>query len=103
MRGAQGERRDLAKVRRRPRVFALLSAPVDTAVFTASRLSDNSIGGCYDDNGEFVANTEGIIALREGLKGSSVTALECAANPKCCLPSCQRPLTRASFPWQLGR
>ena len=75
-----------------PKCFVFMSAPVYTAVFTASRLSDNSIGGCYDDDGEFVANTEGIIALYEGLKGSSVTSLECAANPKCS-PSCQRPLT----------
>ena len=30
VRGAQGERRDLAGVRRRPQVFAFLSAPVDT-------------------------------------------------------------------------
>ena len=30
MRGAQGERRDLARVRRRPQVFALVSAPADT-------------------------------------------------------------------------
>ena len=78
-----------------PKCFVFMSAPVYTAVFTASRLSDNSIGGCYDDDGEFVANTEGIIALCEGLKGSSVTSLECAANPKCS-PSCQRPLTAAS-------
>ena len=48
-------------------------------MFTASRLSGNCIGGYYDDDDEFVANTEGIIALCEGLKGSSVTSLECAA------------------------
>ena len=52
-------------------------------MFTASRLSDNLIGGYYDDkNDYFVATTEGIIALCEGLKGSSVTLLECAATPK---------------------
>ena len=51
-------------------------------MFTASRLSDNLIGGYYDDDaGKYVATTEGIIALCEGLKGSSVTSLECAANP----------------------
>ena len=61
-------------------------------MFTASRLSGNCIGGYYDDDDEFVANTEGIIALCEGLKGSAVTSLECAAAPKC-LPFCQRPLT----------
>ena len=62
------------------------------AAFTASRLGDNSIGGYYNDDGEFVSNTDGIIALCEGLKGSAVTSLECAAAPKC-LPFCQRPLT----------
>ena len=59
-----------------------LSGPVDTAVFNASSLSGNSIGGYYNnDVGEFVATTEGIIALCEGLKGSAVTSLECAAAP----------------------
>ena len=62
-------------------------------MFTASRLSGNSIGGYYDnDSGEFVVTTEGIIALCEGLMGSAVTSLECAAAPKC-LPFCQRALT----------
>ena len=73
-----------------------MSAPVDTAVLLCSRLGYNSIGGCYDDDDEFVANTEGIIALCEGLKGSSVTSLECAVNPKCS-PLCQRPLTRLTI------
>ena len=63
-----------------------MSMPIDTllctAVFTASRLSGNCIGGYYDDDYEFVANTEGIIALCEGLKGSAVTSLECAATPQ---------------------
>jgi hypothetical protein len=63
------------------------------AAFTASRLGANSIGGYYNDDREFVSNTDGIIALCEGLKGSAVTSLECAAAPKC-LPFCQRPLTR---------
>ena len=63
------------------------------AAFTASRLRGNSIGGYYNDDREFVSNTDGIIALCEGLKGSAVTSLECAAAPKC-LPFCQRPLTR---------
>ena len=35
---------------------------------------------------------EGITKLCEGLKGSAVTSLECAAAPKCLL-WCQRPLT----------
>ena len=40
-----------------------------------------TLGGHYD-SGNFVATTEGIIALCEGLKGSSVTSLECAAKPQ---------------------
>ena len=63
-------------------MFAFASAPVDTVVFTASRLSGNSIGGhyeYYDDEGEFVSTAEGITALCEGLKGSSVTSLKYAA------------------------
>ena len=35
---------------------------------------------------------EGIIKLCEGLKGSALTSLRCAATPKCS-PFCQRPLT----------
>ena len=65
-------------------MFVFVSAPIDTApVFAGSRLGSNDIGGHYDHKkGEFVVNdnTEGIIALCEGLKGSSVTSLECAAN-----------------------
>ena len=61
------------------------------AAFTASRLGANSINGYYN-HGEFVSNTDGIIALCEGLKESAMTSLECAAAPKC-LPFCQRPLT----------
>ena len=53
-----------------------------TVVFTASRLGGNCICGYYDDDDEFVANTEGLIALCEGLKGSAVTSLECAATPQ---------------------
>ena len=44
-------------------------------------LNNNFIGGHYD-SGNFVATTEGIIALCEGLKGSSVTSLGCAAKPQ---------------------
>jgi hypothetical protein len=67
------------------------------AAFTASRLGANSIGGYYNDDREFVSNTDGIIALCEGLKGSAVTSLECATAPKC-LPFCQRPLTQKRTP-----
>ena len=61
-------------------MFAFLSASAATAVFTASRLADNNICGHWD-RGKFVVTTEGIIALCEGLKGSNVTSLECAAAP----------------------
>ena len=52
-------------------------------MFVAYRLESNCIGGYYD-KAKFVASTAGIIALCEGLKGSSVTLLECAAatHPK---------------------
>ena len=73
------------------RVFAFVSTPVDTApVFAASRLGSNGIGGHYDDDGEFISNTDGVMALCEGLKGSSVTSLECAAATPKCSPFCQR-------------
>ena len=67
-------------------------------MFAASRLGSNGIGGHYDDDGEFigaefVSSTDGIMALCEGLKGSSVTYLECAAATPKCSPFCQRPLT----------
>ena len=44
------------------------------------RLGENYIGGDFNDETEFVATTEGIIALCKGLKGSAVTSLECAAT-----------------------
>ena len=48
----------------------------------ARRLADNMIGAYYDaKNGDFVSTTEGITALCEGLKGSAVTSLVCAAVP----------------------
>ena len=51
-------------------------------MFTVSRLFENNICGHWD-HGKFVVTTEGIIALCEGLKGSAVTSLGCAAaTPK---------------------
>ena len=44
------------------------------------RLGENYIGGDFNDETEFVATAEGIIALCKGLKGSAVTSLECAAT-----------------------
>ena len=52
-------------------------------MFTASRLGGNRLGGYYDDPDddvdELISIPEGITALCEGLKGSSVTSLEYAA------------------------
>ena len=45
-----------------------------------SRLGNNGIGGHYNDEDEFVATPEGIIALCDGLTGSAVTSLEYAAT-----------------------
>ena len=59
-----------------------MSAGADTAVFDASNLAGNDIGGYYDDEGEFISTTEGVTALWEGLKKSSVTLLTCAATSK---------------------
>ena len=74
-----------------------LAAILKETKITTLELGDNNIGGQYDKKCQFVSNTEGIIALCEGLKGSAVTSLECAAAPKC-LPFCQRPLTLLSSP-----
>ena len=41
---------------------------------------------------------EGITKLCEGLKGSAVTSLKCAATPKCLL-LCQRALTQKQTLW----
>ena len=98
MRGAQGKRCDLAQVRRRPVVFAFVSAPLDTPAPTLciGSLADNSICGVTTgvmgrQQGTYTA--EGITKLCEGLKGSAVTSLKCAATPERLL-LCQRPLTR---------
>ena len=83
MRGAQGECRDLAQVRRHPVVFAAVSAPVDTPPFLGS-LANNQLCG-IDSRGCGTYTAEDITKLCEALKGSAVTSLECAAAPKCSL------------------
>ena len=72
------------RVRRHPIVFAFLSAPLDTPAPTLciGSLANNSICGVTTDfmgtqQGTYTA--EGITKLCEGLKGSAVTSLECAA------------------------
>ena len=70
-------------------------------------MANNALCGLYEDdeddiildNGELrpqrgTYTTEGIAKLCEGLKGSAVTSLECAAAPRV---SCQRPLTQQTL------
>ena len=79
MRGAQGKRCDLVEVRRRSQVFAFLSAPIDTPPLLGSLAGNQLCGLDYDGNGTYT--TEGIAKLCEGLKGSTVTSLECVTAP----------------------
>ena len=82
MRGAQGERRDLAQVRRRPRrVVAFLSMPVDTRLLshTLPPPIPCSLGYNY-------IGFKGASALAAVLKKTKITHLKCE-----CLLSC--PLT----------
>ena len=79
MQGAQGERRDLTQVRRHPRVCAFVSAPIDTPPSLGSLAGNQLCGLDYEGNGTYTA--EGITKLCEGLRGSTVTSLECAAAP----------------------
>ena len=60
-------------------VFAFLSAPIDTPPSLGS-LAGNQLCG-LDGEGNGTYTTEGIVKLCEGLKGSAVTSLECAAAP----------------------
>ena len=64
-------------MRRRPIVFAFVSAPIDTPPSLGS-LADNQLCG-LDWDGDGTYTTEGITKLCEALKGSAVTSLECAA------------------------
>ena len=90
MRGAPGERRDLAEVRHRAQAFAFMSAPIDTPCYV-DRLARNWLCG-LTQHGSGIYTAEGITKLCEGLKGSAVTSLECAAALRRLL-LCQRPLT----------
>ena len=70
MRGAQGERRDLAEVRRRAQAFAFMSAPIDKPTLSPipshpslCSISDNRIGD------------EGASALAAILKETKITTL----------------------------
>ena len=68
-------------MRRRPIVFALSSAPIDTPPSLGS-LGNNQLCG-VNQRGNGTHTTEGINKLCEGLKGSAVTSLKCAAAPAC--------------------
>ena len=59
-------------------MFPFVSAPVDTSPALCS-LGDNRLYG-LDDYGNGTYTTEGITKLCEGLKGSAVTSLKCAAT-----------------------
>jgi len=71
-----------------------MSMPVDTRLPHPHlhSLDWNQLCG-LDDYGRGTYTAEGITKMCDGLKGSAVTTLECAAAPEC-LPICQRPLTR---------
>ena len=60
-------------------MLAFLSTPVDTLPSLGS-LADNALCG-VDRYGRGTYTAEGITKLCEGLKGSAVTSLKCAAAP----------------------
>ena len=82
MRGAQGQRHHLARVRRRTVAPALVPGPACTypTLTLARRLGSNQLCG-LDDDGGGTYTTKGITKLCEGLRGSAVATLECAAAP----------------------
>ena len=61
-------------------MFAFLSAPIDTPPSLGSLASNKLCGLDHWGNGTYT--TEGINKLCEGLKGSAVTSLKCAARPE---------------------
>ena len=62
---------------------SFVSAPIDTATPHLCSLAGNQLCG-VDDDGRGTYTAEGITKLCEGLKGSPVTSLECAAVPSIC-------------------
>ena len=68
-----------------PRVFAFVSAPAELLISdpplpTHGSLANNELCG-LDFMGRGTYTAEGITKLCEGLKGSAVTSLKCAAAP----------------------
>ena len=73
------------------RVFAFVSAPLDTPALSPSRpthgsLADSQLCGLALDRRDYTTKgtytAEGITKLCEGLKGSAVTSLKCATRPQ---------------------
>ncbi len=60
-------------------MIAFASAPIDTPPSLGSLASNQLCGRDFLGRGTYTA--EGITKLCEGLKGSNVTSLECAAAP----------------------
>ena len=63
-----------------PKAFAFVSAPIDSATPHLCSLARNQLCG-LDTSGRGTYTAEGITKLCEGLKGSAVTSLKCAAPP----------------------
>ena len=74
------------------RLFAFVSAPIDTPPSCGS-LADNQLCG-VNRSGQGTYTTEGITQLCEGLNETQITKLLCAAAIECSLLR-QRPLTHA--------
>ena len=76
-------------MRRRPSclLFASVSAPIDTVTPHLCSLGNNQLCG-LNYRGEGTYTAEGITKLCEGLKGSAVTSLKCAAAPAEWSPFC---------------
>ena len=90
----QGDDDNPSRVRCCPRVFASVHCqrPLTLPPHLCSLEGNQLCGLDYKGKGTYTA--EGITKLCEGLKGSSVTSLKCAAPRPERLLSCQRPLTR---------
>ena len=61
-------------MRRRPRTFAFVSAPIDTPLSLGSLGANQLCGVDHVGNGTYT--TEGITKLFEALRGSAVASLE---------------------------
>ena len=83
--------RALLDTRTRATVFAFRSWPINTTQTDPGSLGDNQLCG-VDSFGHGTYTAEGITKLCEGLKGSAVTSLSCAAAPSACSLLRQLPL-----------